>query len=131
MNDHSAEISARIRDAVSRKFPGCFVTTGSVSGTGATLPALRLEWSFPEPLARTVDTSGYERWTHTKLVAEAYSGTSFEEANGIIQAMDEALGLLGFTRSNWTRVPDADASIRRVSATWRASVSADGQIAAW
>lgn len=131
MNDFSTTYLGFVRKEVVAKYPRCFVTTSPVSERGAKLPALYVRFASPMATPGTEDSSASEAWTRTRVTAEAYSGTSLQEARGIIALADEAFYRLGFRRSNLTEVPNADASIRRVSATWRASVDADGTTAEW
>nr|DAT29555.1 MAG TPA: hypothetical protein [Caudoviricetes sp.] len=131
MNDFSAKYTSFVREQVTAKFPGCFVTTAPVNSKDRKLPALYLRYEFPSPTPGTEDSSGAEAWTRTKVTAEAYSGTSMQEAKSIIAVADEAFYRLGFRRSNLSEVPNADTSIRRVTATWRASVDATGTTANW
>ena len=131
MNDFSAKYTSYVREQVRAKFPSCFVTTAPVNSKDRKLPALYLSYSFPSPTPGTDDSSGSEVWTRTKVVAEAYSGTSVQEAKAIISVADEAFYRLGFRRSNLSEVPNADTSVRRLTATWRASVDASGTAANW
>lgn len=131
MNDYSAVIFNEVRDAVAAAFPTCFCTTGDVSSTDTRLPALYMSFAFPGEDEATADSSGVELWTRTTVTAEAYSGTSEHEARSIIKTVDERLRRSGFRRSNYTQVPNADPSIRRMSATWRAKVNEGGEVAAY
>lgn len=131
MNDFSTRYLGYVREQVADKFPKCFVTTTPVSAKDSKLPALYVIFSSPSATPGTEDSSGTEAWTRTTVTAEAYSGTSLQEARAIIALADEAFYRLGFRRSNLTEVPNADTSVRRVAATWRASVGADGTTANW
>lgn len=131
MNDVSLDVMDVVEPALSKRFPGILVTTAKVSEKNKRFPVFYAVFSFPEPTPDTRDSSGTEKWTRTRLVGTAYSRTSLAEAASIINVADEVLGGLGFSRSNWTEVPDADSSIRRIQATWLASASANGEVAAW
>lgn len=131
MNDFSAKYTSYVREQVAAKFKSCFVTTSPVNSKDKKLPALYLSYTFPSQTPGTEDSSGSESWTRTRVVAEAYSGTSMQEAKAIIAVADEAFYRLGFRRSNLSEVPNADTSVRRVTATWRASVDAMGTTANW
>ena len=130
MNDYSSVIYNEVKAAVQAEYPRCFCTTASVSSDDSRLPALYLSFSFPYEDESTADSSGVEKWTHTVVTAEAYSGTSEQEARGIVDAVDARLRRSGFRRSNYTKVPNADPSIRRISATWRGKVNQRGEVAA-
>lgn len=129
MNDFSAVIFQEVKEAVTGLFPGCFCTTSDVTGE-TRLPALYLSVSMPGEYEPAADSSGEELWTRTVITCEAYSGTSEHEARRIIGAVDERLRASGFRRSNFTRVPNTDPSVRRVSATWRGNVNKGGEVAA-
>lgn len=131
MNDFSAKYTSYVREQVVAAFPKCFVTASPVNSKDSKLPALYLAFSCQSPTPGTEDSSGSESWTRTKAVAESYSGTSLQEAKAIIAIADEAFYRLGFRRSNMSEVPNADTSVRRVTATWRASVDAVGTTATW
>lgn len=131
MNDFSTTYVRYLADRVTARFPSCFVTMSSVGTKDTRLPALYVSFSFPSPTPGTEDSSGREVWTRTSVSAQAFSGTSLQEARAIIEEADAAMYALGFRRSNLTEVPNADMSIRRMAATWRASVDANGTTAAW
>lgn len=131
MNDWSTVIFNEVRGEVAASFPRCFCTTGNVSSKDTRLPALYMSFSFPGEDESTADSSGTEIWTRTVVTAEAYSGTSEHEARSIIKTVDERLRRSGFRRSNYTLVPNADPSIDRISATWRAKVNEGGEVAAY
>ena len=128
MNDYSLEILAAVRGDVESAHPGCTVTTSAITSEDASLPALWLAFTFPGEYA--ADSSG-EAWTGTVVDAQAYSGTSEREARAIISTVDSCLRRMGFRRSNYTQVPNADPSVRRIAAKWRARVDRDGNVAAW
>lgn len=129
MNDYGTVIFNEVREAVTAAYPGCFCTTASVASDDTNLPALYVSVDFPGETEGTADSSGVELWTRTTVTAQAYSGTSDREAQGIIRVVDERLRRTGFRRSNYTRVPNADPSIRRYTATWRGNVNGRGEVA--
>lgn len=132
MNDYSNQIFTYIEEQVLAKYPDCFCTTSNTSGSSVTLPTLYIQFAFPSEDTTTIDSSGVENWTRTTCTAECYSGTSAQEAKGILGVMDEAMHKRGFSRSNYTEVPNAaDPTIRRFSATWRAKVNSEGTCARW
>lgn len=131
MNDRSNEILSLVRADLKGPYPSLLVTSRTITDSEAHFPTLYVRFSFPQETPGTHDSSGTEKWTRTRCVADAYSRTSLQEAKGIIAAMDASMGRLGFSRSNWTEVPTADPSVSRVQATWLASVSASGDVAAW
>lgn len=131
MNDVSAQVTTHVRARVTAAFPSCLVTSGAVRGQEATLPALLIRFTFPEDVAAARDSSGEEVLTRTVCVAESFSGTSGREAREILAVADDAMRECGFRRSNYTELPDADASVRRYSATWRACVDRDGVTSSW
>lgn len=131
MNDRSNEILTIVRKPLSERWPDLFVTTRTIADPDSHFPTLYVRFAFPQETPGTHDSSGEERWTRTSCTADAYSRTSLQEAKAIIAAMDGTMGRLGFSRSNWTEVPTADASVSRVQATWRASVSSSGDVARW
>lgn len=131
MIDKSNEILSLLKKPLLAKYHKLTITTVQLSDQKADFPALYVKFSFPSELPGTHDSSGVEKWTRTKCVAEAYSRTSMQEAKGIIALMDTEMSKLGFSRSNWTEVPNADASIRRIQATWRGAVNRSGDVAAW
>lgn len=131
MNDKSNEILSLVRKELKKSYPDLLVTTRTLSDPEAHFPTLYVRFSFPSATPGTRDSSDVEKWTRTRCVADAYSRTSLQEAKGIIAVMDAEMGRLGFSRSNWTEVATADASVSRVQATWRASVNASGDVARW
>ena len=131
MNDYSVVIFNEVRSAVQAEFPGCFCTTSQTTSDKPKLPALWMCFTFPSVDESTLDSSGEELWTPTVIDAQAYSGTSEREARQIIATADAALRRAGFRRTNYTQVPNADPSIRRIAAKWRAKANADGVIASW
>lgn len=132
MNDKSNRIFTYIKQQVQAKYPKCFCTTANVSSSDVQLPALYVQFAFPSEDETSIDSSGVELWTRTTCTAESYSGTSAQEAKGILAIADAAMKKCGFSRSNYTEVPNAaDATVRRFSATWRGKVNADGVVARW
>lgn len=131
MNDYSAIIFNRVRDAVSKKYPKCRCTSSVTAGKKVELPALLVSFAFPSEDTDLADSSGEEVWTRTVCTAEAYSGTSQYEAKGILKTADEAMRSIGFRRSNYTEVPNVDKSVRRFQITWRAKADRHGNIANW
>lgn len=128
MNDYTTEIFNSVREGLTASRPALFVTAGPVTGEDIKLPAMRVTFSFAGEAE--ADSSGEEVWTETVVEAEAFSGTSAFEARSIIGETDRLLRRMGFRRSNLTQVPNADPSIRRVSAKWRALVGRRGEVAA-
>lgn len=128
MNDYSVEVFDAVRRAVGETHPGCLCTTGQLVSEDARLPALWMAFTFPGEYA--ADSSG-EAWTGTVVDAQAYSGTSEREARSIISTVDSCLRRMGFRRSNYTQVPNADPAVRRIAAKWRARVDRGGNVAAW
>lgn len=131
MNDHSTKIFNYVRSQVQAKYPKCTVTSTPMSTKDLKLPALLVKFRFPGEDESTRDSSGVELWTRTVVEAESYSGTSVFESRNILATADEALARCGFRRSNWTEVADADPSIRRLAATWRAKLDKSGNVAPW
>ena len=131
MNDVSVQVTNHVRARVLAAFPSCLVTTGAVRGQEATLPALLLRFAFPEDVASARDSSGEEVLTRTTCTAEAFSGTSGREARAILVVADDAMRECGLRRSNWSEIPDADPSVHRFTATWRACVDRHGVTSSW
>lgn len=131
MNDHSSKIFNYVRERVTEQYPKCFCTTASVASKDVKLPALKMSFSFPSEDETTRDSSGIEKWTRTVCDAEAYSGTSEQEARAIVAVADEAMARCGFRRSNYAVVPNADQSVRRIAVKWRAKLDASGDVAPW
>ena len=129
MNDCTGIVVRAVGDALRKAVPGARLTT-TYSRRPESLPTLLLEFQFPSATPSTLDSSGRELWTRVAVRATSYSGTSLQEAKSMIVAADGALGALGFARSNFTTVPNADDTIRTVAATWRASYGAS-TFAAW
>lgn len=131
MNDHSTRIFNYVRQEVTKRYPKCTVTSGAINSKDSKLPALLVKFRFPGEDESTRDSSGVELWTRTVVGAQSFSGTSVFEARNILVAADEALARCGFRRSNWTEVADADPSVRRLAATWRAKLDKSGTVAPW
>jgi hypothetical protein len=130
MNDYSNAMFTRVASAVEARHRGCTCSTAPFS-SDVSLPALYVRFAFPGMDEQTADSSGEEVFTLTTCVADAYSGTSMQAAKAIISTMDAEMRRMGFRRSAWDEVPNADATIRRVQAKWRAKVGMSGQVAAW
>lgn len=131
MNDISSELVSDIDAVVRKEYPDILVTRYVVNDDEITFPALVVKYEPQEELPGTHDSSGVEKWTRTKVYADAYSRTSMTEAGDIISLMDGEMRRLGFSRSNWIELPTTDPSIRRVRATWLASVGVNGDVASW
>lgn len=131
MNDHSTRIFNYVRQEVTKRYPKCTVTSSAINSKDSQLPALLVKFRFPGEDESTRDSSGVELWTRTVVDAQSFSGTSVFEARNILVAADEALARCGFRRSNWTEVSDADPSVRRLAATWRAKLDKSGNVAPW
>lgn len=131
MNDYSARIFSYVREAVTEAHKGVFVTSAAFDINEKRLPALLVKFTFPGEDESTIDSSGREVFTRTVCDAEAYSGTSASEARSILATADEAMRRCGFHRTNYTEVPDSDASIRRYAIKWRAKVDRNGNVARW
>lgn len=131
MNDHSTKIFNYVRARVQEAYPECFCTTAEVSSDDVRLPALLMRFTFPSEDETTRDSSNVELWTRTLCDAQAYSGTSEQEARGILAVADEAMGRCGFRRSNYAQVTNADQSVRRYAIKWRAKLDKTGNVAPW
>lgn len=129
MNDFSSRVFTFVRNQVEAKYPGCFCTTAQVNSTDKKLPALYMDFSFPDIDTRTIDSSGEEKWTPTVVEAEVYSSTSLQEAKGILKVADEAMRKCGFRRTSMGTRENADPTIRRMAASWRAQLDASGNAA--
>lgn len=131
MNDYSNAIFTYVAEAVEAKFPGCTCSSAPFTSSDVSLPAMYMRFTFPGEDESTADSSGEEVFTLTSCAVDAFSGTSLQQTKNIISTIDNVMRRLGFRRVSWNEVQNADPSVRRISARWRAKVNARGQVAAW
>lgn len=128
MNDWTTVIFNQLREGMAASYPKLFATTGTIPDKDVKLPALRVTFSFAGESG--ADSSGEEVWTETVVEAQSFSGTSDFESRSIMGEADRLMRRMGFRRSNFTQLPNADPSIHRYQAKWRALVGKRGDVAA-
>lgn len=118
-----------VAKALRAAFPGIFVV-GEAVAIPATFPVATLVEDDNSMYQRSLDSSGEENHAQIMYTANVYSNKSSgkkTETKAIMALIDEKMCDLGFVRvgSGPVEMPNADASIYRMTARYRATVSKD------
>lgn len=121
------EIFTAIKKAVSVKHPKCYFS-GIEERLPSAFPCVFVEEASNAVYRNTRDSSNVENYAQILYSVDVYSNKSArrkEEAKAIMSIIDDMLGNLGLTRTMLMPVANADTSIYRLRAQYRAIVSKD------
>lgn len=126
------EVYSTVATALRAQFSGIFVAGEAVSAP-STFPAVTLVEDDNSTYQRSLDSSGQENHATIMYTANVYSNKSSgkkSECKAIMAVIDAQMFGIGFIRvgSSPMEVPNANASIYRTVARYRATVSKDKTI---
>ena len=126
------EVFSTVATALRNEFSGIFVS-GEYVPAPPSFPAVTLVEDDNSTYTRTLDSSGQENHAQIMYTVNVYSNKSSgkkSECKSIMAIIDAQMFGMGFLRvgSGPMTVPNADASIYRIVARYRATVSKDKTI---
>ena len=132
MIDIENEVFTHVASALREQFSGIFVSGEYVSAPPS-FPAVTLVEDDNATYERTLDSSGEENHAQVMYTVNVYSNKSAgkkTECKAIISTIDRLMLGMGFIRTGRSpvEIPNADTSIYRMIARYRAVVSKDKTI---
>ena len=123
------EVFSTVATALRNEFSGIFVSGEYVSAPPA-FPAVTLVEDDNSTYTRTLDSSGQENHAQIMYTVNVYSNKSSgkkSECKSIMAIIDDEMQDMGFLRvgSGPMAAPNANASIYRMVARYRATISTD------
>lgn len=119
------EIFTAVKRAVNGVYPKCYLT-GIETRMPSEFPCVVVEEASNTVYRNGRDSSTIENYAQILYSVDVFSNKTNkrkEEAKAIMQIVDETLANLGLTRTMLMPVPNADSSIYRMRAQYRAVVS--------
>ena len=127
MIDAESEIFNAVAAELRSNFPGIFVS-GEYVASPPSFPAVTIVERDNSTYQRTLDSSGIENHAQVMYQVEVYSNKSYgkkTECKSIMSVIDDLMLGMGFVRvgNAPVEVPNANASIYRMVARYRATIS--------
>ena len=122
-----SEVFSTVATALRAEFTGIFVS-GEAVAAPSSFPAVTLVEDDNSTYQRSLDSSGQENHAQIMCTANVYSNKSSgkkSECKSIMAIIDDEMQGMGFVRigSSPAEVPNADKTIYRMVARYRATVS--------
>lgn len=129
MIDLETEVFGTVATALRAEFTGIFVS-GEAVAAPSSFPAVTLVEQDNSTYQRSLDSSGSEKHAVVMYEANAYSNLGSgkkKQTRAIMAIIDDEMQDMGFVRigSSPAEVPNADKTIYRMVARYRATVSKD------